>query len=86
MANKDGRYRVVPLGLSYDSLVQAAITATKKENKGNKVIDKQTGKVVPRTTLMDEIEKGKAPKPKDSKAEQGSLFEFINKINDRLTS
>lgn len=44
-ANK-GRYLVTPLGLSYDNLVQAAIVATRRENSGNTVVDRETGNAI----------------------------------------
>lgn len=67
----DSRYLVTPIGLSYSSLLQAAIVA--QRNKGPTVTDKTTGEVIPPKTLKAEIAKVKKKTP-TVKAETVDMF------------
>lgn len=66
------RYLIKPLGLSYDNLQQAAIVATRRENRGNIVIDQISNKEFSPQELLQII---KQPKQKQTpRPEQTSMF------------
>ncbi len=72
IGESSNRYLVTPLGLSYDDLQQAAIVATRRENRGNIVVDQTSQKEISREELLQII---KQPKQKQqTKPEQDSLF------------
>jgi hypothetical protein len=52
MGESVNRYLIKPLGLSYDDLQQAAIVATRRENRGNIVIDQTSDKEYSRQELL----------------------------------
>jgi len=67
------RFIIIPLGLSFDELIHAAIVATKPENRGNKVIDRQTNSEINKKQLLAEIRKHNITKTEQS-YDQSSLF------------
>lgn len=72
MGESVNRYLIKPLGLSYDDLQQAAIVATRRENRGNIVIDQTSDKEYSYQELLQII---KRPKEKRTPSpEQTSLF------------
>lgn len=72
MGESVNRYLVKPLGLSYDDLMQAAIVATRRENRGNIVVDQISNKEFSTQELVQII---KTPKQKQTqKPQQDSLF------------
>jgi hypothetical protein len=68
------RYLTIPLGLSFDDLTQAAIVATRKENSGNIVYDRETDREISNQELQKIVLslKPKTEKPKD---QQLGLFD-----------
>lgn len=65
-----GRYRVEPLGVSYDDVVHALVVATRRENLGSKVIDLKTNEEIPLETLKKYV----PTKPRRERSENLSLF------------
>lgn len=51
------RFIVVPLGLSYNSLDEAVVVATKRENAGNHVLDRATNTKIAGRTLSALLKK-----------------------------
>lgn len=78
MTNK--RYLLIPLGLSFDSLIDAAIVATRRENSGNTVHDTVEGVEVAHQTLLNAIRSVKKPKQQTTAPIQQGFFDGYYKL------
>lgn len=78
MTNK--RYLLIPLGLSFDNLIDAAIVATKRENNGNTVHDTANGTDIDHKTLLNVIRSVKKPKQQVKAPIQQGFFDGYYKI------
>lgn len=73
------QYLLIPLGLSFDNLVDAAIVATKKQNVGNTVHDTINDKEIDHKSLLNIVKKLQKPKQQHNTVQQ-SFFDSHFKI------
>jgi hypothetical protein len=75
MTEQNRRFLLEPLGLSYDDVVLAAIVATKPAHKGNKILDRQTGKYLTSKEILAALDSA-TPAPVAAPAPQNLGFAF----------
>jgi hypothetical protein len=74
------QYLLIPLGLSFDSLVEAAIVATRVENRGNTVHDTVNDIEIDRKTLLGIVRSTRKQELETKKPVQQSFFDGYYKV------